>query len=377
MQCRVCGSDHVLEVMKLDRVPANVQAMLAEDQLGQVNAVTFRVFQCQQCELVQAPVQLNSHYYDDYLMSTTFSSQLTDYLDNMVEQFVDQFDLQESNVLDVGAGDGAFMYPFRQRGIKVVGIEPSERSRTVATANGFTVYPGYVSKTTDIPGAPFDAFVSRQVLEHVDDIQGFLAGIKRNLQPGAVGIIEVPRLEKAQEDFRFYDFFPDHVNYFSAKTLRTTLELNGFEVLELRSTMFDEYNVAVVKATVPANMSVIEYNRHSLVQAINNLFALYRTQHKTTAIWGAGAKGLSIMANLDQDLIDHLIDSDINKQGRYSAVSELLVEPCEILLSHTVNVIVITAVAYQTTILQKLKDQYDYRGDVYVLQHSGLKKVQL
>jgi SAM-dependent methyltransferase len=376
MSCRLCHSDNTVEVLHLDRVPSNVQAMLTKEQLGRDRPVEFKVYQCQCCGLVQAPVQLNVNYYDDYLMSTTFSTQLTDYLDTLAEEFINQYNLKNARVLDVGCGDGAFMYPFSRRGISVTGIEPSDRSRQVAQQAGFEVYPGYMTADTKISSGPFDAFVSRQVLEHVDDIAGMLSGLRKNLVPGGVGIIEVPRLEKAMDDLRFYDFFPDHVNYFTLDSLRTALEINGFEVLDLRSTMYDEYNVAIVRAVTPIDLSKVENNISTLVNEINQLFEKSKKQNKITAMWGAGAKGLSIMSNINVDNVDYLVDSDLNKQGRYTAVSELLIEPPEILLSCDVDVLVVTAVAYQQHIVEKLTDQYQYSGELYLLQQSGLKKVQ-
>lgn len=375
-QCRLCKSTHTDVLLHLDDVPPDVQALLTSDQLGQHTAVEFLVYQCHDCGLVQAPVQLKSNYYDDYLMSTTFSDQLRDYLDELAADFIDQFKLTaQSRVLDVGCGDGAFMYPFRDRGIQVSGIEPSERSRTAAAQAGFTVYAGYLGRDTVIPGAPFDAFVSRQVFEHVDDISALFAGIRRNLKPGGVGIIEVPRLEKAIEDQRFYDFFPDHVNYYSIDTLRLAAELNGFEVVAARSTMFDEYNTITVRVRPAVDLGEMHHNRAGLIDDINSVFAQAKQQGNITAVWGAGAKGLSIMTNLDTALIDHLIDSDPNKVGRYTAISELLIESSDILTHISVDVIVITAVAYQQTILKKLREQYQFTGRVYVLQRSGIKQV--
>lgn len=370
IHCRVCNSQ-AEQVLSLDRVPPNVQALLKENQLGQVSPTTFRVYQCSCCGLVQSPVQLSDQYYDDYLMSTTFSQQLAEYLDALVEEFVNTYGLHHGRVLDVGAGDGAFMYPFQRRNIATVGIEPSDRSRAVAQQAGFEVYGGYMTAETIIPSGPFDAFVSRQVLEHVDDIQGMLTGLKRNLKPGAVGIIEVPRLEKALEDQRFYDFFPDHINYYSLDSLRNTLEFNGFQVLDLRSTMFDEYNVAIVKLRTLTDFSKVTNNAHNLVQEIDQLFADAKSKNLTTAVWGSGAKGLSILTNANVANIDHLVDSDSNKQGRYTPISELLIESPDIL--NQVDVLLITAVAYQQAIIKKLEN---FSGSIYLLGQDGIKKYQ-
>jgi 2-polyprenyl-3-methyl-5-hydroxy-6-metoxy-1,4-benzoquinol methylase len=368
IHCRVCNS-LTEEVLSLNRVPPNVQALLKLDQLGQVAPTTFKVYQCLNCGLTQAPVQLSDYYYNDYLMSTTFSQQLAEYLDELVEEFVNTYGLHHARVLDVGAGDGAFMYPFRRRNIATVGIEPSDRSRAVAQQAGFEVYSGYMTADTIISSGPFDAFVSRQVLEHVDDIQGMLTGLKRNLLPGAVGIIEVPRLEKALEDQRFYDFFPDHINYYSLDSLRNTLEFNGFQVLDLRNTMFDEYNVAIVKLRTTTDFSKVANNAHNLVVTIDQLFADAKLHNLVTAVWGSGAKGLSILANVNVDNIDHLVDSDVNKQGRYTPISELLIESPDVL--DGVDVLLITAVAYQQSIIKKLEN---FSGSIYLLSQDGITK---
>ena len=376
-QCRLCKSSNLSSVLHLDSVPPDVQALLNKEQLGEQQAVSFTVYQCDQCGLVQAPVQLKSDYYNDYLMSTTFSAQLREYLDGLADELIDTYSLHQGTVVDIGCGDGAFMYPFKKRDVKVVGIEPSSRSREAAENAGFEVYPGYVTMDTVIPNGPFDAFVTRQVLEHVDDISGFLSGIKKNLKPNAVGIIEVPSLEKAIKDQRFYDFFPDHINYYSLETLKMAAELNGFSVLDTRHTMFEEYNVVIVWNKPPVDMSLIKQNQLMLIDRIDNLLHSSKQAGKTTAIWGAGAKGLSIMANLDASHIDHLIDSDTNKQGKYTAVSELLIESSDILYTEKIDVLIISAVAYQQSIIDKLKTQYNYTGDVYVLAQSLLKQVVL
>ena len=375
-KCRLCNSVDTERILHLERVPPDVQALLTKEQLGKDSAIDFSVYQCKDCGLVQSPVRLKVDYYDDYLMSTTFSQQLTEYLDSLVEDFTIKYDIKQGKVLDIGAGDGAFMHPFRKRGFEVVGIEPSQRSRDVAEQSGFTVYPGYVQSDTVVPGAPYDVFVSRQVLEHVNDLKGVLAGIRKNLKQDGYGIIEVPSLEKAVQDSRFYDFFPDHVNYYSLETLSLAMELNGFEVLDRMHTMYDEYNVVIVKNRPILDLSNLAKDRTRLITNINEIFADAKQQGLTTAVWGSGAKGLSILSNVNVKAIDHLVDSDSNKQGRYTAISELLIEPADIIKEQKIDVLLITAVAYQTAIIQKLKN-YQYRGKVFVLEQSSIRQVEL
>lgn len=370
--CRACSGTNMQEVMHLENVPKDVQRLLSKDNLDSVSRYTndMRVFQCADCGLVQSPVNLSNDYYDDYLMTTSFSKKLQDYLDGLVSQFLEEYGPKVRKVIDVGCGDGAFMHPFHKRKIKVEGIEPSEKSRLACKQNGYKVYPGYMTADTRLAGAPYDGFVSRQVLEHVSDISGFFQGLRNNLSSGAVGIIEVPRLEKSLQDARFYDFFPDHVNYFTLESLRTVIELNGFTVLGMGAVMDDEYNVAIVQVRSGHDFKQVKKQKSLLTAELEKLL---RAKKKSgTAIWGAGAKGISILSDMDTKNLGAVVDSDENKIGRYIPGKNILISAPQDLIDKKIGTVVISAIAYQNAILEKLKE-LDYQGEIYLITAQGLQ----
>lgn len=371
--CRACGSHDIAAAMSISNVPRNVQRLLSTQQVPQHGSVcNMTIYQCHACGLVQAPLCLDDHYYDDYLMTTGFSTRLQQYLDELTEIFITQYAGAVKKVLDVGCGDGAFMRPFQQRHIAVEGIEPSQRSLEAAAAQGYQVYPGYMIADTRLPGAPYDAFVSRQVLEHVDDLCGFFQGLKQNLAQGAFGLIEVPSLEKAIQDQRFYDFFPDHVNYFSLPTLRTILEINGFSVLGTGSMMDDEYNVVIVQLRHNQDFHWVQQHRAVLV---DQLARLIRKKKRTgIAMWGAGAKGLSIMAAMAHTTatFDMIVDSDLNKQGRFTPINSIEILAPESLVEQDIGTVIVSAIAYENAILEKLKS-IAYTGQIYLIRGHGLE----
>lgn len=371
MQCRLCGSQDLIEVMHLPGVPRDIQHLLESPHSTSDQPTDLTVHQCRGCDLVQVLTQLATDYYDDYVMTQSFSPKLHQYLDQLVSAVLAQHNIQPSRVLDVGCGDGAFMYPFRSRGIYCVGIEPSAAFRSLAQAQGFQVRDGYMRRDTRLPDEPYDLFVTRQVLEHVHDISGFFQGIRNSVTQDAWGIVEVPRLEKAQQDLRFYDFFPDHVNYFSLPTLARCCELHGFDVMDMRSGMDEEYNIAVIRRRPSHQFRKLQQHRLDLVAEIENLFHQH-TGH--CVIWGAGAKGLSILAAMDCNRVDFVVDSDPNKIGKWTPVSKLPIKSPDVLTAHPVGVVVITAVAYQDIIEQKLRGM-DYQGQIFRIAAQGLVKV--
>lgn len=373
--CRLCGNNHVTPVLELDRVPCNVQRLTTQPVDKEKAITDFIVYQCNDCGLVQAPLRLEEDYYDDYLMATTFSEQLIDYLDNLVEEVVTTYKLQDAKVLDVGCGNGPFMRPFQQRGISVEGIEPSETGYKASIENGYTVYKGFMAADTILPGAPYDAFVSRQVFEHIPDLKGAITGLHNNLKPGAIGIIEIPRLEKALQDLRFYDFFPDHVNYFSLDTLSLLFQMTGFDVLDKRATMNDEFNVVIVRKRTTDNFKTVSDHRMLLGRSIEDTIIFHKEWGDKTAVWGSGAKGLCVLSRIDTHNLDMVVDSDVAKIGKYIPSVALMVQDPQEIIKQQVKAVIISAVTYQKSIVQKLKAM-NYTGKIYLMTSSGLLETQ-
>ena len=104
-------------------------------------------------------------------------------------------DLPEgSNVLDAGCGPGLVADAFLAAGHRVTGVDLSaemiERAckRCVTRGDRARFVQGSIYDA-DVPGAPFDAVVSRYVLHHVAEPTAFLARQFTLLSPGGVLIL--------------------------------------------------------------------------------------------------------------------------------------------------------------------------------------------
>jgi len=327
------------------------------------------VLQCAKCGFVQIEPLLDDEYYEDYLMGAPHSAQMQAYQQRQALEFVRNFNLVGKTVKEIGSGDGCYLGHLRSAGCNATGIEPSAKSRAIALAAGHRVEEGYVTAGRLLEAAPYDAFVTRQVLEHVPDIHGFLTGIRRNLKPGGVGLVEVPSLEKAMMDRRFYDFFPDHVNYFTVRTLRLALETNGFEISEVKYDMFDEYIVAYVRRFEHPALDDIAATVSSLGNDLRQYIADCHAMGRKVAIWGAGGKGLSVMASAGISEVDLLVDSDPVKQGLIAPVTHLCVEHPQSLAQHEIDAVIVTAMAYKNEILRTLREDLSFHGEIVLLGH--------
>jgi SAM-dependent methyltransferase len=85
----------------------------------------------------------------------------------------------ESRALDMGCGDRPYEAIFRDRGLEYVGAD-------LAVDAEVTIRSG---ETTSLPASSFDLGLSFQVLEHVWDIDWYLAEIHRMVKPGGSMIL--------------------------------------------------------------------------------------------------------------------------------------------------------------------------------------------
>jgi SAM-dependent methyltransferase len=141
------------------------------------------------------------------------------------------------HVLDLGCGDGAFAAALLAAGCTVTMADVSGEALRRARARA----PGAKAVLLD-EGAPlplaedaFDAVWAGEVLEHVADVVGLLAEVRRVLRWGGRLVVTTPwhgRVIVATD--AHFDPRADHLRFFSARTLRAVLADAGFASARVR-----------------------------------------------------------------------------------------------------------------------------------------------
>ena len=152
------------------------------------------------------------------------------------------------NLLDIGAGTGAFANEMKKSGWDVTALEPDEQARKTAEETyKITLLPGELLFRQE---EKFDAITLWHVLEHVHMLHEYADQLKRLLNPGGKLFIAVPNY--TSNDAKFYGpawaawDVPRHLYHFSPKSMKAFLSLHGFSVQSMLPMWFDSFYVSML-----------------------------------------------------------------------------------------------------------------------------------
>lgn len=356
MTCLACGYYKLSPYLTINNAPFSVEKLPIKKIIS-AKKTKLRLYQCQKCTLVQTTKeQFLESSDDDFLMSRSYSNFANNYQEDLARSFIHKFSLQGKTIVDVGCGDGFFTSCLDNEGAKVLGIEPGKRAASLARQRGIKIIEQSVDDNFFLKER-FSAFSVCQVLEHLFDPLNFLKNVRKFLLPDAVGLIEVPSLIKTERDDRFYDFFPDHTSYYSPTSLSYLLSLVDFDVVEMKQMAGEEYLVAYIRAKDHKN------RQSSFNQYTKQFRSFFRKiQNKKIVLWGAGAKGVSLISitNVNKKNILYCIDSDPNKQGKFLNGNIPIVAP-KFLQIDRPEIVIITAMMYMNEIIDLLTQKYKFK----------------
>jgi ubiquinone/menaquinone biosynthesis C-methylase UbiE len=148
--------------------------------------------------------------------------------------------------LDLGVGDGRVATGIKAS--KLVGADVSQVALDRARARVPDAELVLVEPDEPLPFADneFDLVTCIETLEHVRDVQLALSEIRRVLRPGGRLALTTPVSSRWRVLFRGVEHpFSPHIRAFSRRSLRTTLETMGFQVMELDTSHSTLFAVAV------------------------------------------------------------------------------------------------------------------------------------
>ena len=225
-----------------------------------------------------------------------------------------------------------------------------------------------------LKGAPFDAFLILNFLEHLPDQRATLRGIFNNLTDDGMGFVEVPNFDMIVRQKLFSEFPADHLFYFTRDTLSTTLSRNGFDIVECSEEWYGYIISAIVKKRPRLDLSQFRDTQTRLTAELSEY--VHRFNEKRVAIWGAGHQAFALMSMMDVvHRIRYVVDSATFKQGKYTPATHLPIVAPAALESDPVDAVIVMAASYSDEVAGIVREKFGSRMDVAILRDHGLEAV--
>lgn len=367
-RCRLCGAELRRPApLAFDPAPAGAQHFLAgpEERDGS-DAISLTIAECGDCGLVQSTAAAVP-YYRNVITAAGISPAMRAHRLAQVKAFAAEYGLTGKPAVEIGCHSGYFLNILGEAGLEPSGTEWQ------GAADAVTKYPiidAYPEPGVEIAGSPFAAFFCLNFLEHSPDPRGFLRGIRENLTPDGVGLVEVPNYAQQRRLDRVFDYIADHLAYYDESTLRSVLSLSGFSVERVQETRGGENLEAWVRVRASA---ALEQEARVISETRENVRGWIEGQRgagRRIAVWGASHQALTLLAQVTSDGIFGIFDSAPFKQGKYAPVTRLPILKPTAAAVQAADCILIIAAGYEKEIDRNLRDGLQFSGLVFQMKNG-------
>ena len=234
--CRCCGNADI----SLVRTSCITNLKIENFSISDLNyGVTLSLYKCNLCNLIQAPVDDVSNFYENLIDPDYEEGRYERKLQsNKIISFINTLlknSSSQHSLLDIGAGSGIMVESACNFGFKAEGIEPSKWLSSIALKRNLNVYTGVLPHKNITK--KYDVITIIDVIEHVTNPSLLLMEAKKILNADGMLVIVTPNVSSLAAKilgYRWWHYRIAHITYFNKDNLTTLLVKNGFKVIRYK-----------------------------------------------------------------------------------------------------------------------------------------------
>jgi SAM-dependent methyltransferase len=396
--CRACASDRLQVVLDLGATPL-ANRLLSGAQLDEPEPRFPLVLAfCLDCSLVQITETVPPEIlFQDYPYFSSFSDTMLRHAREIAHRMIQERNLGGNHlVIEIASNDGYLLQYYKEAGIPVIGIEPAaniakvaREDRGIPTLNEF--FGRELALRLSQQGRQADVIHANNVLAHVADLNGFLAGLRMILMSDGIAIIEVPYVKEMIDRAEFDTIYHEHLCYFSLTALDRVcaahdLWVTRVERLSIHGGSLRVYlehagreqrgasvtNLLAEEKAWGVDCLSFYQDFGAKVQALKGrllgLLQDLKSRGGRIAAYGASAKGSTLLNcfGIGGQALEFVVDRSTAKQGLYTPGTHLPIYPPERLLESMPDHALLLTWNFADEIMEQQAD-YRQRGGHFIV----------
>jgi SAM-dependent methyltransferase len=404
--CRLCDSSDLAMVFGLAPTPP-ANNFLRQDQLKDPEEkFPLDVFFCNSCKHVQILDVVDPEIlFRNYVYVSGTSTQFVQHFQRYADAICSKYGFKSGQfAFEIGSNDGTLLRCFKEKGMKVLGVDPARKIAESATQAGIPTLPLFfhegVAKELKAEHGSADVILANNVFAHIDDLASIARGVRHMLSDGGIFVFEVSYLVDVFEKTLFDTIYHEHLDYHSVGPLVSFFEKHGLELINaervdshggsLRATVQKKggphQEAAGVQELIQLERKLGLYEQSTYQTFAKNIEAVgealgrrlreLKSKGKKIAAFGAPAKATTLMHHfkIGPEFVDFIVDDSPLKQGLYSPGYHIPVVSSEAIAREKPDYLVILAWNFADFIVKK-HPKFLEEGGHFIVPLPQLKEI--
>ena len=240
--CRICGSKDLTVVLPLKPIPVVTPNIKFDDaaSAGALGLAGLDVFRCNACVHLQLLDLMDPRFqYSAFQYTTSVSRGLDAHFAGLGAELEGRLvSFKGKQVLEIGSNDGTLLQVIKDKGARVLGIDPAEKAGGIANDRGIeTIIDFFVPETAGKIRAKYGAFdviLCNYTMANIDDLTGFAAGVNALLADDGMFVVETSYGFDVLESRLLDTIHHEHLSFFLVTSLRAYAHESGWELVDVQ-----------------------------------------------------------------------------------------------------------------------------------------------